>query len=283
MRYISPSCRRAASDIMLWSHGGSSTTSTSASRDAGDREQLLLDVLAQEVAHAAAGRGERQLDAHLARRRRRGVDLAAVDEAEVHDVDRDLGVVAGLELLPGQLLASCLPGGVLGGRAARVGALADRVGVLALDAHQVAVVGHDRVGAAERLRDEDGRARRERDPVAVRDRDHLDVAATACAPRASPWSSLRACALAAAVERGLQRVPGQRRALDAHRELAHAREHRQLAELRRDLGRAARAGVTSAWKRSKSASTSATRLALAAPRSSSRPRPSRSRSPRPRS
>src|SRR5262245_23562675 len=35
-----------------------------------------------------------------------------------------------------------------------------------------------------------------------------------------------------ALERRLQRVPGERRALDAHGVLAHAREHLELAELR---------------------------------------------------
>src|SRR5512140_3870929 len=46
----------------------------------------------------------------------------------------------------------------------------------------------------------------------------------------------------AAVERGLHRVPGERGALHAHRELVHALEHGELAELGRDLGSAARVG-----------------------------------------
>ena len=43
-----------------------------------------------------------------------------------------------------------------------------------------------------------------------------------------------------AVERGLERVPGQDRALDAHREFRHAREHRELAEFVGVLAGAAR-------------------------------------------
>src|SRR5687768_2388200 len=44
---------------------------------------------------------------------------------------------------------------------------------------------------------------------------------------------LRLDRLLVAAERGLQRVPRERRALHARGELAHAREHGQLAELRR--------------------------------------------------
>ena len=66
----------------------------------------------------------------------------------------------------------------------------------------------------------------------------------------------------AALERGLQRVPGERRALDAHRELAHAREHRELAERRPPGAAPSVSPVTRSWKRSKSASRLRAGLAL---------------------
>ena len=65
-------------------------------------------------------------------------------------------------------------------------------------------------------------------------------------------------------ERGLQRVPRQRRALDAHGKLAHAGEHRELAELGRARLPRRRAAVTRSWKRSKSASASARVLPFSA-------------------
>ena len=78
-----------------------------------------------------------------------------------------------------------------------------------------------------------------------------------------------------ALERGLQRVPGEGRALHAHRELGDAGEARELAEAVAVLGEAS--PVTSSWKRSKSAVASA-RASPSRPRSSATPRPSRSRS-----
>ena len=119
-----------------------------------------------------------------------------------------------------------LAGELLGG-GRRHRRLADRVGVLALDADHVAAVGHDGVGPAQGLGDVDGGAGGQGHAVAVGDRGHFDVAAQgACFAHAS----LRADR-ALAVEGGLQRVPGQARALDPGGELADPREHRELAEL----------------------------------------------------
>src|SRR5690606_29532494 len=69
--------------------------------DAWQARDLGLDVVGEDLAHAAArrGQGHRDLD-DLAAAARLLADLAAVDEAEVDDVDGDLGVVAGPELLP---------------------------------------------------------------------------------------------------------------------------------------------------------------------------------------
>ena len=97
-----PNCSFAASDIMLRSHTGSKTTSTSACFHAGERFDFRFHVRGEDRAHAAAGGGEGHLDLDVLRAV--GVfELAEVDEAEVDDVDGDLGVVAGLELVPDQL------------------------------------------------------------------------------------------------------------------------------------------------------------------------------------
>ena len=63
--YISPSCSFAASVIMPWFHGGSQTSSTFASSIASSEMQLVLHVLREHRAHAAAGRGQRHLHVGL--------------------------------------------------------------------------------------------------------------------------------------------------------------------------------------------------------------------------
>ena len=66
-----PSWSRAASLIMLWFQGGSKTTSTSAWPTPASLLELRSDVRGEDVAHAAAGGGERHLDLNVAAGRRR--------------------------------------------------------------------------------------------------------------------------------------------------------------------------------------------------------------------
>src|SRR3954463_8392324 len=62
-------------------------------RDGRDDLELLTDILHEHVAHAAPGRGQGEPHVDLALAVRSRTDRAFVDESEVHDVDRDLGVV----------------------------------------------------------------------------------------------------------------------------------------------------------------------------------------------
>ncbi|MDB5108427.1 MAG: hypothetical protein JWM69_1368 [Candidatus Binatus sp.] len=55
----------------------------------GDTEQLVLNFLCDHHAHLAAGRCQSHRDVDGAAR-----DLDSIDESEVHEVDRNLGVVA---------------------------------------------------------------------------------------------------------------------------------------------------------------------------------------------
>ena len=74
-----------------------------------------------------------------------------VHQPEVDDVDRNLGVEARAQLLPHQLLDFVV--GRAGGQFERLGRfLADRVGILARHAEQIAFDEHG-VTATERLRD----------------------------------------------------------------------------------------------------------------------------------
>src|SRR5580700_4658748 len=99
---------------------------------------LIAHVVDQDIAHAAPRGGEGDLDFHRARAVRVRFDLAFVHEAQVHDVDRDLRVVAGTHLLPGELLDVVLDG--VGGQLRSLDRLlSDGVRVLAADAEQVAV------------------------------------------------------------------------------------------------------------------------------------------------
>ena len=91
------------------------------------------------------------------------LDVAIVDEAEVHDVHRNLRVVAGLHLRPGFLL-DLFQGAR---RVAGTGGLlfnlkAERVRVLSADAEHVPVH-DDSVSTAERLRDVRGLTLEQRD------------------------------------------------------------------------------------------------------------------------
>ena len=104
-----------------------------------------------------------------------GVIVAVVDEAEVHDVDRDLGVEAGAQLVPDDAVDVVVGrAGRQLGRAQRL--LADRVAVGPRDAEQVAL-DVDREAAAERLRDVADAARPQLDLDAGRNDHRLHVAA----------------------------------------------------------------------------------------------------------
>ncbi len=141
---------------MPWFHGGSQTSSTLTSSTGFEGEQLVLHVLRKHRPHAAAGRGQRHLHVHACNvsGAPSGVDVAIVDQAQVHDVDRDFRVVTGPQLVPDFLFRfprrawprRCRRG--LGGRTSRPSASAS----LAFDAEHVAV-DDDGVAAAERLRD----------------------------------------------------------------------------------------------------------------------------------
>ena len=152
------------------------------------------------------------------------------------------GISGSKQVLSCSQASSCgaAPLRVLGGHGAdRL--LADRVGVLALDAHQVAVVGHRGVGAAERLGDEDGRAHGEGDAVPVGDRRHLDVAGErpGLAGHHRPYSVWR---LAPPSRAAFIVCQGERGALHPHRELVDAGEDGELAELGRGGGGLRRVG-----------------------------------------
>jgi hypothetical protein len=81
---------------------------------------LVAHVLHQHFAHAAARRGQRHLDVHGAGRILVLADVALVDQPQIDDVDRDLGVEASLQLLPddGLMSSSEAPGGTSGATAA---------------------------------------------------------------------------------------------------------------------------------------------------------------------
>src|SRR5512146_655149 len=67
----------------------------------GDALDLVPDVVDQDLAHAAAGGGEGQAHLDGSGAILVGLDGTVVHQAQVHDVDRDLRVVAGTHLRPG--------------------------------------------------------------------------------------------------------------------------------------------------------------------------------------
>ena len=104
--------------------------------------------------------------------------MAVVDQAEVHDVDGDFRVVAGLERFPDllfQLLQRHRGAGLGRGRLGRFDLEAQGVGVLFGEAEHVAIDDHG-VAAAERLRDVGGLALLEGDLGADGNDGGLDVA-----------------------------------------------------------------------------------------------------------
>lgn len=73
--------------------------------DLGQLRQLAFDISPEDVSHAAAGGGHRHFDfdfltAALDRR-----DPARVDQPEIYDIDRDFGIVDGLQPVPNELFA----------------------------------------------------------------------------------------------------------------------------------------------------------------------------------
>src|SRR5207248_6784093 len=116
---------------------------------------LAADVLPEDVPHAAARCRHAHVDLDaVALGERHG--FAAIDEAEVHEIDRDLRIEHRLQLLPDPLLVE----GALRGRGrSRRRLLPERVGVFPGDAKEAAVIGRDRELATQRLRDLHARAR----------------------------------------------------------------------------------------------------------------------------
>src|SRR5947208_5919923 len=140
-----------------------------------DPLDLVAYVIDQNLAHAAPRGGEGDLHRHRAAAVLVLRHVACVHQTQVDDVDRDLRVVAGAHLLPGEL-AHILFGGVRRqlGRFDRL--LADGVGVLAGDAEQIALEVHGEA-PAEGLGDVTGLAGLELHLLAGRDdhRAHLAV------------------------------------------------------------------------------------------------------------
>src|SRR3569623_1142592 len=124
--------------------------------DIGDVRHALHftgDVALQNRTHAATGRGERHLDVDAIAALGQWHHVAFVDEAELDDIDGNLGVIAGGELGPHQFFVDAAVTAERGGvDGLVVGGLAERIGIHAVDAHQAA---YDitAVAAAERNRD----------------------------------------------------------------------------------------------------------------------------------
>src|SRR5580658_7248683 len=75
------------------------------------RGKLFLDVLDQDITHAASRRGQRHRNAQIPRVVFVSADFALVDQSQIDDVDRDLRIVAAAHLLPCELahvLFSCI-------------------------------------------------------------------------------------------------------------------------------------------------------------------------------
>ncbi len=195
-----PSSSRAASDIMPGFQGGSKTIFDHGFANARQRLDLRLRVGGEHAAHAATGSRQRELHLCSMTSAFERSDGALVDETEVDDVDRDLGVVAGAKLVPNELLEvfrflrrRCR------GRGRRAALHAHGVRVLAGDANHVAVVGRHRVGVAERLRDHHQSAGGQHHLGAARDLDRLAIArqrdrfVSLHASHLTRWSPCRPC------------------------------------------------------------------------------------------
>ena len=66
----------------------------------GHGQHLAPDIFGQELAHPATDRGQGHDNINMIAIGAERRDVAFIDQAEVNDVDRDLGVIAGLQLRP---------------------------------------------------------------------------------------------------------------------------------------------------------------------------------------
>src|SRR6266508_4287732 len=141
-----------------------------------NRQEFVLHVLREHRPHAATRRRQRHFHVRfvgVARADRR--ELAIVDQSEIDDIDRDLRVVTRLKLVPDLLLQLFLRARLSGGaRSLWCDCYPQRVGILAVDAEQIAIDDH-RVSAAERLGDVSLLALLERDFRADRHDGGFDV------------------------------------------------------------------------------------------------------------
>src|SRR3984893_4255009 len=141
--------------------------------NAGNRLHLRACVLFQHIAHSAARRGHGHLDLDPVATVGEQVRLAHVDEAQVHDVDRNLRVENRLERLDHLLQ---LEGPRFHRLFVRLFALeAKRVGILDGDPREIAPLGLDNKAAAQRLRQHDTVTLRKRHLLPARDERCLAV------------------------------------------------------------------------------------------------------------
>ena len=188
--------------------------------------------------------------------------VAGVDQPEIDDVDGDLRVEDGLELLDHMLELE--RAGVRWSFVGHGAVEAERVGVLGADAGEVTPVGLDGEAAAEGLGHHHALASPQRHLVPARDQGRLAVLLELdrCVSVWAHGHLLRRDPCAVGFEGASQRVPGEGGALHPHRKLPDAGEHRELAQLRR--GRPRRWALRSPWRgqRPKRARASSSRLAL---------------------
>ncbi len=138
--------------------------------DAFEGEDFAFGVGSNRGAHAATGGSERHFYQHRGFAVGR-VHAAIIDEAEVHDIHGDFGVEDGFELAPHGVLGGAFDLDFFGGLA---GVEPESVGVFDIDAGE-ASRGGDRVGAAERLGDDDFHASWQGDRVTARDLHGLAI------------------------------------------------------------------------------------------------------------
>src|SRR4051812_27512594 len=101
--------------------------------------------------------------------------MAIVDKAQVDNVDRNLRVITGTQLVPNFLFEVLLRNGGAGADGFSSGLLANRIGVFAFDAEHVSVY-DNRITAAERLGDVSRLALLQSDFRPYRNDGRLDVA-----------------------------------------------------------------------------------------------------------
>src|SRR5581483_9890103 len=106
--------------------------------DGGDSLDFVFDIIHEDIAHATARGRESDLDLDGPRAILVGLHLATIYQPELDNVDRDLGIVTGAHLVPGELADIFF--GRVGGQLRRLDRLlADGIGVLARDPEEVAL------------------------------------------------------------------------------------------------------------------------------------------------